>query len=609
MISLKDLTLMRGSRPLLEHVDLTLFTKQRIGLVGPNGCGKSSLFALLRGEIDPAGGEVSLPQNCQISSVAQETPALPITAIDFVLQGDKTVYDLQLQMAAAEATNDYDKVAQLHIAFGEADGYTANARAHQLLDGLGFTTEQCQQTVADFSGGWRMRLNLAQALMCPCDLLLLDEPTNHLDLETIFWLERYLKQLTSTIIIIAHDREFLDNVVNEIAHIDNQSIKLYRGDYSSFEEQRAAQLALQQATYEKQQKKLKHMQSYVDRFRYKASKARQAQSRLKAIDRMEKVAAIHLRSPLTFEFFRPERLPSPMITIREGEFGYGGEPILKNVHLQIGAGDRIGLLGFNGAGKSTLIKGLLGKLPEQGGKRIVADKLPIGYFDQHQMDALDPQDTPLATLQRLDPKITPQVGRNYLGGFAFSGDMALTKVGVLSGGERARLALALLIWKKPALLLLDEPTNHLDLEIRESLDIALQSYEGAMVVISHDRHLLRTTVDELYLVHDGLVEVFKGDLDDYQKQTAALKKLDASDAKSIKPSKEKSKPAQKINLAALEKKIARISDKLDAVNLKLGDADIYLVENQEKCTKLQQEQQTLQTELDQLEAQWLKHCD
>ena len=517
MITLKNITVRRGAHVLLENINWTIFAGQRIGLIGSNGSGKTTLFSILLGQFQADGGDIDLPRQLRLAHVAQETPALAISALDFVLDGDVELRQLEVQLRQAEQDDDGMLIATLYEQMGAIDAYTAPARAGVLLSGLGFSIEEQQKPVSAFSGGWRVRLNLAKALMTRSDMLLLDEPTNHLDLDAILWLEQWLMKYQGTLLMISHDRDFLDKIVDHIAKITHQSLKVYAGNYSSFESQRAAELLLQQAAYDKQQKKITHMRSFVDRFRYKASKARQAQSRLKAIERLELVSAVQSESEFEFEFYEPGAIPNPLISLNHVDAGYGDTCILRNLNFSITPKDRIGILGPNGAGKSTLIKILAGEMAPLGGECVVASGLKIGYFAQHQIDQLDLPESPLTHLRRIANR-TPELElRKFLGSFSFSGTRVLEPVSNFSGGEKTRLALALLVWQKPNLLLLDEPTNHLDLEMRNALSLALTEYAGAMILISHDRFLVRNTTDTLMLVADGKLQDFDGDLNDYQK--------------------------------------------------------------------------------------------
>jgi ATP-binding cassette subfamily F protein 3 len=516
LINLRQLSLQRGVKPLFENVLLTVYPGWKVGVIGANGSGKSSLFALLLNELHADTGDLELPQRWVIAHVAQETPALPTPALEFVLDGDAELRQIEHDLQEAESAHDGTLQAELHARFDAIGGYSARARAGKLMNGLGFSTAQLEQPVAEFSGGWRVRLNLARALMCRSDLLLLDEPTNHLDLDAVLWLEQWLRAYPGTLLLISHDRDVLDNVADHIAHLDQLRITLYPGNYSAFEEQRAARLALQQAAYEKQQREVAHLESFITRFRAKATKARQAQSRIKALERMERIAAAHVDSPFEFGFAAPGRLPNPLLSVEKVAAGYGERRILEGVNLVINPGTRLGLLGPNGAGKSTLIKLLAGMLPPLAGRIETGQGLAIGYFAQHQLEQLRPDWSAIRHLQQLDERASEQALRNFIGGFDFNGDRALQPVAPFSGGEKARLALALLVWQKPNLLLLDEPTNHLDLDMRHALTLALQDYQGAMIVVSHDRHLLRTTTDEFLLVAQGRAQPFNGDLDDYR---------------------------------------------------------------------------------------------
>lgn len=523
MIQFKQLTLTRGAKILVEQASFQLHPGHKVGLTGANGAGKSSLFALLRGELHPEVGDLEMPPNWVVAHVAQETPALAQSAIAFTLDGDVELRQVEIALALAEADHAGEKIAELHQRLSDIEGYSAKARAAALLDGLGFSQADLERPVSDFSGGWRVRLNLARALMCRSDLLLLDEPTNHLDLDAVIWLEGWLREYRGTLLLISHDRDFLDSVVNNILHIEQQRLTLYRGGYSDFERQRAEKLALQQAMFEKQQRKVSHLQSYIDRFRVQATKARQAQSRIKALERMEMISAAHVDSQFNFEFREPVSAPDPLLVLDDVDVGYGHSPILNKLAFTIRPGERVGLLGKNGAGKSTLIKLLAAELSPLAGKRVEGKDLNIGYFAQHQLEQLRSNESPLQHMMRLDPATREQEHLNYLGGFDFKGDMARTPCLNFSGGEKSRLALALLIWTRPNLLLLDEPTNHLDLEMRHALTMALQDYQGGVILVSHDRALLRASCDRFVLVADGKAETFDGDLDDYKAWLASVK--------------------------------------------------------------------------------------
>ena len=521
MIQFRNLALARGPKRLFEGASLQIHPGWRVGLAGANGSGKSSLFALLRGELHAEEGDCEVPGRWRIASVEQETPALEDAAIEFVLDGDRPLRDLERELAAAEQSHDGAHLGELHARMQDIDGYAARARAAALLSGLGFSDADLQRTVATFSGGWRMRLNLARALIARADLLLLDEPTNHLDLDAVVWLEKWLGGYRGTLILVSHDREFLDACATHVLYIGGARLALHTGNYSAFEEQRAAQLAAQQSMHAKQQREIAHLESFIVRFRAKATKARQAQSRLKALDRMERISAAHVDAPFDFEFLAPGRAPDPLLTLDGISAGYGGHSVLQEVRLDLRAGARIGLLGPNGAGKSTLVKLLAGEIAPLGGRRVEGKGLAIGYFAQHQLEQLRAEESPLQHLQREHRGAREQELRNFLGGFDFRGRNADAPVGPFSGGERSRLALALLLRRRPNLLLLDEPTNHLDLEMRHALTRALAGYEGSLVLVSHDRALLRTVCDSFLLVADARAAEFDGDLDDYLAWLAA----------------------------------------------------------------------------------------
>ncbi len=519
MLRITNLTLSRGVKRLLEGANLTIHTGHKAGLVGSNGCGKSSLFAAIRQELLPDAGSIALPPSWTIAHVAQETPAVAVPAIDYVLDGDRELREIEGALAAAERDHSLDgeALADLHHRFDDIGGYSSRSRAATLLAGLGFPEARHSDAVSSFSGGWRMRLNLAQALMCRSDLLLLDEPTNHLDLDAVLWLEDWLGRYPGTLLLITHDRDFLDGVVDQIVHVYGRKLTVYTGNYAQFEVMRAQALALQQASYAKQQRQVAHLHSFIDRFRAKATKAKQAQSRIKALERMELIAAAHVDSPFEFAFPPVAAAARQLVLLEHATLGYEGrKPVLAHVDWGILAGDRIGLLGPNGAGKSTLLKAIAGTLVPLAGSRSTAQNLKLGYFAQHQVEQLREEYSPLWHLRQIEPDTREQEFRDYLGGFDFRGDMASSAVGRFSGGEKARLTLALIVRQRPNLLLLDEPTNHLDIEMREALTEALQDYGGALVVVAHDRHLLRATTDALWLVADGKITQFDGDLDDYR---------------------------------------------------------------------------------------------
>jgi len=622
MIVATNIEFIRGGKPLLENASATINPKQKVGLVGANGCGKSSFFTLLKQESQVDAGELMIPQHWRLASVAQETPALDINALQYVIDGDRTFRDLQAQLKQAEEADDGTKIAEMHIQLDNAGGYTIESRAAELLAGLGFSEQAQGRPVSDFSGGWRMRLNLAQALLCPSDLLLLDEPTNHLDLDAVIWLEKWLRQYQGTLVLISHDRDFIDSIVDKIIHIEQHQLHEYTGNYTSFERQRSEKLAQQQSSYEKQQTQMQHMQSYIDRFRYKASKAKQAQSRIKALEKMEQLLPAHVDNQFSFSFREPESLPMPLLTMEKVSAGYEDQLILDKIELNLVPGSRIGLLGRNGAGKSTFIKLLCNQLQPKSGKLEVNGNAKIGYFAQHQLEFLQLDESPLQHLAKIAPDEKELALRNFLGSFGFQGDKVLDLVGPFSGGEKARLVLALLVWQKPNLLLLDEPTNHLDLEMRHALTLALQAFEGAMIVVSHDRHLLRTTIDDLYLVHDKKVEPFSGDLDDYhqwlsdqqrsEKQAEQgeekvvsvsanrkdQKRLEAEFRKKLTPFKKQLTQAEK----EMETHAARLSD----IENQLGDSSLYEQDNKTTLTNLLKEQGEVKEQLEEAEMLWME---
>ncbi len=525
MLNFKNVCLRRGTQVLFSNANFTIHHGQKAGLTGANGVGKSSLFAMVRGELQADEGDFELSATLAIAHVAQETPALNSSALDYVIDGDNELRYLQQQLLDAEQANDGLQQAEVHGALEHIEGYTADVRASRLMSGLGFSKLQQQNSVNSFSGGWRMRLNLAQALMCRSDILLLDEPTNHLDLDAVIWLQDWLLKYPGTLLLISHDRDFLDTITTNIVHIEQQQATLYSGNYSAFERMRAEKLAQQQSAYEKQQREITHIQSFITRFKAKASKAKQAQSRIKSLEKMALISQAHVDSPFNFSFPIPEKLPNPLLQLEHACLGYGDQVIIENANLSISPGDRIGLLGPNGAGKSTLIKVLAAESKLLNGQLSGSEHLKIGYFAQHQLEQLHLDESPLWHLQQLDNQATEKELRNFLGGFDFKGDKVLANVEPFSGGEKARLVLALLVYQNPNLLLLDEPTNHLDLEMRHALNIALQDYQGAMLVVSHDRHLLRSVTDRFLLVADGSLQVFEGDLEDYRLWLGTQKRI------------------------------------------------------------------------------------
>lgn len=619
MIALRNITLRRGQHVLLKQLDWTIYHKQRIGIIGANGTGKTSLFSLLLNEIQADEGDLEIPQQIKLAHVAQETPAYSLPAIEFVLDGDAELRELQQQIAVAEKDHDGSRIATLHEKLSIIDAYSAPARAAQLLDGLGFKQQDQLEPVSTFSGGWRVRLNLAKALMCRSNVLLLDEPTNHLDLDAVLWLEQWLQKYPGTLLLISHDRDFLDVTVDHIAHISHQQLKLYAGNYSSFEKQRATELLVQQATYDKQQKQLAHLQSFVDRFRAKATKARQAQSRLKAIERMDLVCAVQTESPFQFTFKQPEQCPTPLLTLERASIAYENKTILSHLNMSITPKDRIAILGPNGAGKSSLIKLLANEIHVKQGKREASAGLKIGYFAQHQVDHLQPDDTPLVHLKRLANSSTEQDLRTFLGSFGFTGDSVFAPIRHFSGGEKSRLALALLVWQRPNLLLLDEPTNHLDLGMRNALSIALQEYEGAMILVSHDRYLVRTTTDQLWLAADGKLSPFDGDLNDYQQWLLDFRKqhyVASSNTVEFSRKEQRQQEAKQREIRRpLLQKIKRIEDEIEklekeiiSVEMILSDLSIYEPQHKDKLQETLFKQAKIKKQLKLSEEAWLLAC-
>jgi ATP-binding cassette subfamily F protein 3 len=622
LIQFKQLTLTRGTKILIQGASLQLHPGHRVGLTGANGAGKSSLFAMLRGEIHPETGDFEMPASWVVAHVAQETPALPMPAIEFVLDGDAELREIEAALVTAEANHQGELIAELHQRLTDVDGYSAKARAAELLSGLGFSQAALQQPVATFSGGWRVRLNLARALMCRSDLLLLDEPTNHLDLDAVIWLESWLQSYRGTLFLISHDRDFLDAIVNHIAHIEQQTLTLYRGGYSDFERQRAEKLALQQAMFEKQQRKVAHLQSYIDRFRVQATKARQAQSRIKALERMEMISAAHVDSQFNFEFRAPIATPDPLLVLDGMSVGYGTQPLISNIELAVRPGERIGLLGKNGAGKTTLIKLLAHELEPLSGKRVEGKDLKIGYFAQHQLEQLHLDESPLQHMIKLDPQTREQEHLNYLGGFDFRGEMALSPCANFSGGEKSRLALALLIWTRPNLLLLDEPTNHLDLEMRHALTLALQDFAGGVILVSHDRALLRASCDQFILVADGKAQAFDGDLEDYSQWLNEQRLKEKQAAQSLvtdKPSKNdraQSKAERQARilerrpllkeLEQIERNMAQMQADKKACDERLNDTELYSASDKSELQQLLKTQADLVTKLETAEERWLE---
>jgi ATP-binding cassette subfamily F protein 3 len=621
MLVFSSLSLRRGSKPLFTDASFTISPGQKVGITGANGVGKSSLFSLILGELAADSGDFTLPAGWTIAHVAQHTPSGNMAALDYVLQGDREYIELVRAIQLATDNDDGMKQAELHAQMEDIDGYTAESRAATLLHGLGFKHSEIREPLEHFSGGWRMRLNLAQALMSRSDLLLLDEPTNHLDLDAVIWLQTWLQRYSGTLLLISHDREFLDAFITQIANIENQGITLYTGNYTAFEQRRAEQLAQQQAAYNKQQKEIDHIRQFVSRFGAKATKAKQAQSRIKTLERMQLIAPAHVDSPFHFTFRPPEKLPERMFDSRDVTLGYAGEEVLQGVSVHLHAGDRIGLIGPNGAGKSTLIKFLANELTALAGESWQAQYLKIGYFAQHQLEQLVAEQSALQHLRLLDKKSPESVLRTHLGGFGFQGERVEEPVAPFSGGEKARLVLALLIYQRPNLLLLDEPTNHLDLEMRHALSLALQEFTGAMVIVSHDRHLLRLVTDKLLLVADGAVEEFPGDLDDYatgllgqvkpvraseDKDPEADSGLSRKDLRRLDAEKRKQLQPLKKRVDRLERKIDELQQQQQAIDAQLADPALYSDDNSETMTQLMQDKAYLAKDISELEEQWMQ---
>jgi ATP-binding cassette subfamily F protein 3 len=660
MLTFAKATLRRGPRKLLENLDFTIYPGWRAGVVGRNGTGKSTLFAVLLGELQTDAGDASMPKNITTASVPQETPPLPDLAIEYALDGDTELRSLERRLEKAETEHDGARIADIHERLNTIGGYAARSRAARLLHGLGFSSEAQSRPVASFSGGWRMRLNLARTLMCRSDLLLLDEPTNHLDLDAVIWLQSWLVTYPGTLLCISHDREFLDAVTTHTLHLHGGTATLYSGNYSQFERQRAERLTLQTAAHAKQQRQIAHLQSFIDRFKAQATKATQAQSRVKQLERMQLVAPVHADSEFSFEFPEPERLPSPLIRFDNVSAGYASTPsgyvpsplrgegqdggehspapplpsplpqgerekkqggrenkvILTNLKLLIAPGERIGLLGPNGAGKSTLVRTLAGELVPLGGDSMRSPHLRVGYFAQHQVEQLDAKASPLLHFRRLDPKATEQSLRNYLGSFNFHGDRVFEAIEPFSGGEKARLALALVVYQRPNLLLLDEPTNHLDLDMRHALESALLDYAGAVILVTHDRHLISATCDSLLLVAEGRCAEFDGDLDDYARW------LTTRDKTSAPPSEKKSAPSAKDRRKAgaderalrdkvqkLDAQLSKLHAQLATIDERLADPALYAGDRSGEAAKLLKDQRALRQRIEAAEEEWLAAAD
>lgn len=621
MIRLDSLTLQRGAQRLIDHADLNLHYGWKVALIGANGAGKSSLFKLILGELSQDTGDMTTPPRHKIAHMAQEVPSTDRRAIDYVLDGDLELRELQATLAKAEAEHS-THIGELHAQIEAIDGYRAESRAFTLLNGLGFSNTDATKSVNTFSGGWRIRLNLAKALMSRSDLLLLDEPTNHLDLDATIWLEQWLNAYPGTLILISHDRSFIDATADQVVHLYQQKLTLYKGNYSAFERMRAERLAQQQAAFDKQQERIAHIESFVRRFKAKASKAKQAQSRIKELERMEMISAAHIDSPFSFRFDASEKISSPLLNIYNADLGYGADSkILNSVTLTLVPGQRIGLLGRNGAGKSTLVKSLVGDLALLLGERATGEHLKIGYFAQHQLEALDMNASVLLHLQRIAPKASEAELRSFAGSFGFSGDDALEAIGRFSGGEKARLALALIAWHKPNLLLLDEPTNHLDLEVRHALTLALQGFEGSIILVSHDRHLLANTVDQFLLVAEGKVTEFDGDLDDYHQWLASQRQnqnrpaiesenrsqsaADRKEQKRLEAEKRAKLSPLRNKIEKLEKEMHSSSEKLSELETLLSDTDLYSETRKDELKSLLTKQGELKSKLEAIELQWL----
>jgi len=611
MLSFNNLELVLGGKTLFDDVSLTIHHHQKVGLVGANGTGKTSLFKVIKKEIEVDQSTVSFPNDLRISYLAQEVPASDEIALQYVLSGDYRLIEIQHEIELAEKEEKFELLAELYETYSALDGYSAKSKAEQLMAGLGFKSEDFSKSLKDFSGGWRVRLNLAKTLMQPSDLMLLDEPTNHLDLDAILWLSNWIKSFPGALILISHDRDFLDDCVSSIAHLYRQSIELYSGNFTQFEILRAAKLAEIQSNFIKQQKEVAHMQSFINRFKAKATKARQAQSRVKALEKMELIAPAHIDSPFNFTISETEKISNPLISLSESNLGYDN-PILSKINLTIAPGDRIGLLGPNGAGKSTLIKSIVGSIPVLDGDREIGSNFRVGYFSQHQVDDLDLSISAFTHIQRLDETKTEKQIRTYLGGFNFKGDKVKDPIHLFSGGEKARLAFAIISYQKPNILLMDEPTNHLDMEMRHALTIALQAFKGAILLISHDRHLLNSSVDHFYLVDNGGVDLFNGDLNDYKNYILDIKSTGIKETKKkSKTSKEDRDDNTKLlkslstDISKLEKRLLRLNAKLEEANLKLADPNLYKDDSADNLQDLIRNQLELSNEVELAEQQWM----
>jgi ATP-binding cassette, subfamily F, member 3 len=645
MLNFTDVTIRRGPRVLFSGATFGLYSREKVGITGENGSGKSSLLALVRGELQPDSGTFEMPSSLAVAHVSQEVIATDRPAIEFVLDGDVELRTLERAIAKAEAHNEGTRLGELYAHYASAGGYDARSRAGRLMHGLGFSSADEMRPVSAFSGGWRVRLNVAQALMCRSDLLLLDEPTNHLDLDAILWLETWLREYPGTLLLIAHDREFLDRIVDRVVNLEHGKARAYRGNYSAFEEQRASELAEQSALFTRQQREIKHMESFVERFRAQATKARQAQSRLKALERMQRIAPAHVDSPFEFSFAAPAKLPRPLLALTDQAVGYAGPAVLEHISLTLSPGDRVALLGRNGAGKSTLMKLLAGELPSASGERAEARDLRIGYFAQHQLEQLAVQESPLQNLRRagadLAARATEQELRDFLAGFGFRGDRVFEPVAPFSGGEKARLVLALVTFLRPNLLLLDEPTNHLDLEMRQALAVALQDYAGAVVLVSHDRHLLRTVADEFHIVHAGRAQPFDGDLEDYarwladshqagpdpsagtadrpipqtaeagsERETSGQREAQSAEARKQRKREDAERRNRlsplKTEVTRREQELERLAHETTDLQARLADPDLYLEEGRERLRELLKKQGELARATQETEVAWLQ---
>ena len=617
MIILSQISLRRGSKLLLQNADITIQPGQRLALIGANGSGKTSLFALLLGELGADSGTIQGMNNLRLAHMAQEVSTTSLAAGEYVLRGDGRLADLRDQLATLEAADNFEGAAAVHTQLEEIDGYSAERRVDRLLQGLGFAEGASARPVADFSGGWRIRLNLARALMTPSDILLLDEPTNHLDLDATLWLQQWLQTYPGTLLMISHDRDFIDATCERILQIEHQQLHGFRGNYSDFEQQRAERLANQQANYEKQQRRIAEIDDFVRRFRYKATKAKQAQSRLKELERMQKLAPAHIDSPFDFNFKPAGKTSDPILLLSDACIGYGEQPVLEKVSVALRPGTRLGLLGKNGAGKTSLLKSLVGELPLMAGRRVPGEHCRVGYFDQQQLEVLDLEASAALHLQRVTPDAREQEILDFLGGFNFRGDGATSPIAPFSGGEKARLALALVVWQEPNLLVLDEPTNHLDLDMRHAMEVALQGFDGALILVSHDRHMLRNTVEELLLVHDGRVEEYNEDLATYEKWILGSFSTGSSEAAPSGDNSRREKRQQaaaararlkpmRQQLKSVETEMESLEVALEAMETRLASADLYAAEARDELAALVQSQGEMKSRAAALEEQWLE---